>query len=293
MDIPLAELIIRGLAIGAIYGLIALSISVVYSATNVFNFGHGDLVILGGMLAVAFLTWAGLPLAAAALLAILALAAVGVVEERIVMPPVKRHRSTITWLLTTLGVGIVIRSLLQIQAGNAPYRLPSIFPERVFTFVGTAVPSTQVIMFVGALLATLALEVFLRITVWGRAMRAVAQDPDAASLRGVNVGTVERLAWAIGAGLAALAGVLMAPITLLQAYFGLQFVLKGFIAVAVGGVGNNIGALIGGFALGLAEVFGTYWLGAAYRDTLAFVLLILILLVRPQGFLGQRVPRDV
>lgn len=284
----LVELALRGVAIGSIYALIGLSFNLIFASTNVLNFAQGEILVVGAILGIVLHVLLGVPELMALLLVLVAMVLLGVVQERLVMPPLRRRKHTVTWLLTTVGIGLVLRSLVEITWGSRTFSLPSIVP-RVSVKVGqTSFPLVYLFVVACAVAVTLAVEFFYSRSIWGKAMIAASQDPEAAGLRGIDVRSLQVASFVLGTMLGGATGFIVAPVTFVQAAMGLSFVLKGFVAVAIGGVGSNWGTLAGGMLLGVLEVLGAYFTSAAYQDSFAFGLLLLILLARPRGLVGGR-----
>lgn len=290
MDLEhIINIALRGLAAGAIYGLVGMGFNVTYATTNVFNFAHGEFVMIGAMAGV-FLAadqgWALIP----ALIAVLVLAAfIGMVEERFAVRPASKYgHAAFGWFLSTLGVSIVLASGFALLMGSDVRRFPTIFSEQATRVGDVLVVPQQIALIVLALLAGFGLSVLYSRTLFGRALGAIAQDRDAAALRGLPVSSLAMLSFGISAALAALTGFMIAPLTSAFAAMGALFLFKGFIAAAVGGIPDIKGAMVGGFLLGLIEAIGTDYIGAGYRDAVTFAVLLIVLLVKPAGLFGAR-----
>ncbi|CAB3933248.1 ABC transporter permease [Achromobacter insolitus] len=280
--------VLNGLAIGQVYALIALGFSLVFGVANLINFAQGALFMLGAFLAFTGVSILGMPLWLAAILSVLAATGLGMLLERVALRPLE-NAPYIAPLLSTLAISMVIDQAAEIiwspegQAFTPPYE------EKAYFVGGAYIGSTDILIFVFGLAATAALTWFLRGTWTGRSLRATAQDRDAASQLGVRTGQVKRLAFGLAGALGALSGILVAL------YFkgvfpqmGLPFGLKGFAAALLGGLSSIPGAVVGGLLLGVAETLASAYLGEGYRDLVAYALLLLFLLLRPQGLLGDR-----
>lgn len=290
----LAQQIVNGLALGSMYALIAVGFSLIFSVLDVINFSHGSLVMLGVYVSLTLgleAPWLGL--AGILPLTVVAVGAVGIAVERWTIHPLRRRGAgRALALLTTLGAGICLEALAQLVWGAEVRSYPLALP-RVFVDLGPARISYTEIVMVGLSLALMAsLQLCVRFTRWGRAIRAIAQNPTAAALMGIDVDRNVRFVFALGAGLAAVAGVLMGLYyNFAQPSMGFAPGITGFVAAVVGGMGTVVGAGLGGLVLGMAEVLGGSYLSFDYQDAIAFLILIVIFLVRPEGLLGVRAPR--
>jgi len=287
----LAQQIVNGLAIGSMYALIAVGFSLIFSVLDVINFSHGSLVMLGAYVSLTLAIhapWLGL--LGILPLTMVAVGAVGIVVERLTIQPLReRDAGRALALITTLGAGFCLEALAQLVWGSEVRSYPLSLP-RVFLEVGPArVSLTEVVMVgLGATLM-IALQLGVRFTRWGRAIRAIAQNSDAAVLMGIDVPRNVRVVFAVGSALAAVAGVMMGLYyNFAQPSMGFMPGIIGFVAAVVGGMGSVVGAGLGGLVLGLAEVLGGAYVSFDYQDAIAFLLLILIFLIRPQGLLGFR-----
>jgi len=286
--------VVTGIAVGSVYGLVALGYTVVYAATRVFNLAQGNLLTVGVLLAyylLAVKSWAGI----AALLAIVgSVAAISIIEERTVVRPALRRADSIGWFITTLAFGNIVFNVYTHIYGNQEARaVPSPLPSSA-VHIGSVVISPQELLALGSLLAlTAAIELFYLRTWWGQAMRAVAEDRDAASLRGIDPGRIGMLAFLLGGAIAGIAGFVLAPILFSDVNIGLGVSLKGFIAIAIGGFGSIRGALVGAWLLGVSEQVMDLHASASYEPLAGLGLLILVLLVRPTGLFGAAMEREV
>lgn len=287
MELFLSQ-VLNGLAIGQVYALIALGFSLVFGVANIINFAQGSLFMLGAFIAYSVLTWLQWPLVAAAAISVAAVALLGVLLERLALRPLA-SAAYIAPFLSTLAIATIIDQLAEIIW--SPDALP--FPAQLGTgtfFIGRAyVTSTDLTIFCVGLAVTVLLTLFLSRSWIGRALRATAQDRDAAAQMGIRTDTMRQFAFGLAGALGALSGILVA--LYFQSVFpqmGLPFGLKGFAAALIGGLTSIPGAVVGGLTLGIAETLASAYAGDSYRDAIAFTLLLLILLVRPQGLLGKR-----
>lgn len=296
MNSLISDVLIPALGIGALYGLVGISFNLIFAPAGTFNFAQGQLVMLGGLLALSFYQQQAWPL----VLALIVVAAIGglvaLAEERIaVWPALRRDPNGIGWVLSTLAVFTIIQNVAIEKWGSTPKSVRS-FPALSLTrhkVLGISVTPYAIGMLVIAVLVTLGLQLFFKRSAVGRTVTAVAQDRDAASLRGVNVRRVISLGFIMGGALATLTGMLAAPLTLATVTVGLTFTFRGFTAAALGGMGDNVGALVGGLALGLMEQLTLrYWHGG-YVNFVILVALLVLLLLKPSGLFGQAVARRI
>jgi branched-chain amino acid transport system permease protein len=283
-----AQSILSGIGVGAIYGLIGIGFCVIYNASGIVNFAQGAFVMLGGMLTHAAMTRLGLPLPLAAIVAIVLVAASGVVLERIVVRPLWNRGSTMfVLILATLAAQIVVERVTLIVAGDQPRTLPvftDLPPLRVFGFA----INFQFLWIVGcSAIVIVLLGLFFSSTKTGKAMRACSINRDAAALQGIPVSRMLALAFALSAGLGAVAGILITPTQYTAFNVGVPFAISGFIAAIVGGFGRPLGAFAGGILLGVAQALAIVFLGAAFKNVAALSILLLFLFVRPTGILGS------
>ena len=286
------QLALSGLAQGAIYALIALSMCVVYRATTIVNFGHGDLVMAGAFLVYLLVVLAGLPFPVSAILAVALLFVLGWVIEAGLIEPIKAGPH-MGFALMCIALGYVLRGTARAVWGREVLPMPRVFdfpPVMLGELVLTA--DALVIFFtVGALLA-LFFGLFYR-TPAGRIMQAVCQSERGAALVGINVRAFHGAMWGVGAALGAVGGVLVAPLTLLHPGLGAGFLIKGFAAMTLGGFGSLGGAVAGGLLLGVAEQWVGGYVSTKMIDITAYLVIILVLALRPNGLFGRAVAERV
>jgi branched-chain amino acid transport system permease protein len=285
----LVQLVVSGLATGSIYALVGLGYSLIFVATRVVNFAQGEFVMLGALVGYSLHVAMGFPLPLAVLGGGLAAAIAGLLTERVAVSPLLRQPSGIAWVMSTLAVGLMLRSAAMLVWGRIPLPFPATFGNERLVFAGVAVVPQELTTFGVAVGVVLAVEAFYHWTIFGRAVRAVAYHPDAARLVGIDVTHVAIFSFVLSAVLAGLAGILVAPLINASSQMGFVLGIKGFAAAAVGGLGSLSGALLGGLPLGVIEVLGSGLLWAGFYDVAAFSLLILVLLVRPRGLIGSPV----
>jgi branched-chain amino acid transport system permease protein len=279
------QFIAAGLTAGSIYALVALGFAIVYNASRIINFAQGEFVMLGGMTAAA-LAAAGLPLPLALLGAVLAAAVAGLLLDKLALARA-RGATVVTLIIVTIGASILLRGLAQLVFDKRIHALPPLSGDRPIAILGaTVVP--QALWVLGAtLVVVLGLSVFFGRTRLGKAMLATAHNRLAAQLCGIEVRTVLAASFALAGALGALAGVLIAPIAFTAYDVGVMLGLKGFAAAILGGLGSFPGAIAGGLALGLLESFGAGFVSSAYKDAIAFALILAVLVLRPDGLFAH------
>jgi branched-chain amino acid transport system permease protein len=285
------QYVISGATVGSTYGLAALGFTVIFNTTEIINFAQGEFVMLGGMLAVFTVRW-GAPLPLAVPLSVVAVTAIGVLVDRLTIRPIRGH-SVITLIITTIGVSIVLRGGAMLLFGKDTYALPA-FTGGGPIAVGGATLLPQSLWVGGITAATLlGLKFYFDRTVSGKAMLACACDRKAASLMGIHVDSMVTLSFALSALVGALGGVILAPITLTAYDVGILLGLKGFAACILGGLGNPFGAVVGGVILGILESLSAGLISSGYKDAVAFVILLLLLFLRPAGLFGKNAAERV
>jgi branched-chain amino acid transport system permease protein len=283
------QFVAGGLTAGAIYALVALGFSIVYNASHAINFAQGEFVMIGGMAAVS-LVGLGLPLAVAVPLAVLGAMLVGVLVQRLAIEPaqVGGKADVVTLIIITIGVALFLRGAAQVVWDKRFHSLPAFSGSEPIAIGGATVLPQSLWVLGGAALAVLALGWFFNRTLYGKAMRATALNPLAARLMGVSTRGVMRVSFALAAALGALGGVLTAPITFTSYDVGVMLGLKGFAAAMLGGLGSFGGAVAGGLLLGLMEGLGAGFISSAYKDAIAFIVILAVLYFMPGGLAGAR-----
>lgn len=288
MDVGNLELqyFLSGVTKGSIYAVVAIGFNLIFSATGVLNFAQGEFVMLGGMVAVTLARFLPLPLALAGAVVIVAVA--GCLLEILFFRRLQRH-SILHLIIITIGLSIVIQEVALHLWDEKPRSLPYFTGNEVSSvhILGATI-SPQVLWVLATVAVTVALlQGFLKYTLQGRAMRACSSNPEAAMLAGINIANMRTLAFGLSAGIGALAGCVISPITMTQYEMGAPLAIKGFAAAIVGGLGNPMAAVVGGLLVGVLEAFSVRWLPAAYSDVAAFAVLLLVLFVRPRGLFGR------
>lgn len=281
------QVLVSGLGIGCVYGLIGIGFCVIYNASGIVNFAQGAFVMLGGMITQTLFARNGVPLPLAALIAIAAVALLGVAIERVVVRPLWNRKATMfVMILATLAAQIVVERLTLIAVGDQPKTLP-VFTDRPPLMIGGVAIGFQLIWIVGGSLAIVGLlAAFFSLTKTGKAMRACSINREAAALQGIPVSRMLALAFALSAALGAIAGILITPTQYTAFNVGVPFAISGFIAAIVGGFGRPFGAFLGGLLLGLLQALAIVGFGAGLKNVAALSVLLLFLFIRPSGILG-------
>lgn len=284
----LAQTIVSGIGIGCVFGLIGIGYCVIYNASGIVNFAQGAFVMLGGMITYAFFTYTGLSLFISAILATALVAMLGVLVERLVVRPLWRRNATpFVMILATLAVQIVIERATLLTAGDQPKTLPN-FINLPPLMLGKVAINYQLISIAGASILLVALlALFFSRTRVGRAMRACSINREAAALQGIPVSRMLGYAFALSAGLGAIAGVLITPTQFTAFNVGVPFAISGFIAAIIGGFGKPGGAFIGGILLGLTQSIAIVVFGSGFKSTAALLILLIFITIRPMGLFGK------
>ncbi|MDQ3576496.1 MAG: branched-chain amino acid ABC transporter permease [Actinomycetota bacterium] len=280
----LLQLVFAGLSQGAIYALIAMGFAAIFSVSEVINLAQGEFAAMAGLVGLSAVG-AGLPLPLAMLVALVTVAVVAVVMQRVTIAPVKRM-TTLTSIILTLGVSTAIKALLLLIYGPEARGLPAL-PGENFTVAGVSIRSQDLWILGITLLVAAAVVFFYDRTVLGKALRACAEQPVAARLVGISPRKATTLAFLIAGLLGAVAGLLASPISLTQWDSGLTLGLKGFVAATLGGLVSIRAAVLGGLILGVLESLVAGYIDSGYRDAVAFVVLIVVLVARPGGVLNR------
>lgn len=286
---------VRGIGLGSIYALVAMSFNIVKVSSGVLNFAQGNMVVLGGVLAFYLFFLMG-GASVGAWLVLLPIAAVGIallmtIQGYVTLWPARFTGEDHSWLITTMAFSVIIGAVLLLTQGPNALTVRSVFPS--FTFLGTRVPAPYALSFGLAVFWYLVLRWFMARTMAGLAISALWQNPQAARAAGLKVRRLQLVAFAISGLIVGSAGFVAAPLISISADSGFRYVLNGFVAVVVGGMGSNLGALIAGPLVGVVAMFATYRFGAEFQGLVSLLLLVGVLLVRPQGLLGSTTARRV
>jgi len=282
----LLQYLITGLTVGSVYAMVAVGFNIIYNVTEIINFAQGEFVMLGGLIMVFFHVAVGLPLILAFPATVILVTLVGMLLDRMAIRPIRRP-SVLTLIIATIAASILIKGAAMFIWGKDPYDLPAFSGRNPITFLG-AVIQPQYLWVIGFLIITvIALSIFFNRTIIGKAMTACADNADAASLVGINVKQMILLSFALSAGIGAVAGITVTPISLMEYDRGVMLAIKGFGAAILGGLGSFPGAILGGLIIGSIESFGAGLISSGYKDAFALLVLIAVLFFKPSGILGS------
>lgn len=283
---------VNGLVMGSSYVLIALGLTMIFGMLNILNFAHGELLMVGAFIGLGASVALGAPYIVAIFISMVVVGILGIVLERLAFRPL-RNSDSINLLVSSLGVSIILQNLMQLIVGPDPRTLSSPFTEYSVQLGGVTLNGHRLFIIIFAAILIAILYFVIQRTKIGIAMRACAFDMEAAQLMGIKANTVIVTTFAVGAALAAASGALLAPIFSVYPTMGVAATMKAFVVVLLGGVGNVTGAIIGGVILGLVETYTAGYISSAYKDVAAFVILILVLLYKPEGLFGRNIQEKV
>lgn len=294
------QLIVSGLAVGMIYGVIAFGYQLTFATSRTLNFGQGEALMLGalvGLTVVNFLIGQSLGTVWAYLLMLPLVLLFGAVQGAVVewlgVRQALKTKTDAGWIMATIALGIIFRNLAENIWGRDALKFPSPLPEASLSIAGIRIQPMEVAIVLGAIAMMLAVELFNRRSIFGKAVVATAADRDAAGLMGINTGRVITFSYALSSATAALAGVLVAPVTLTGATMGAVLGLKAFAVAIIGGLSSGLGVVVGGLILGITETMTGYYVSTGYKDVPGLVLLILVLSVKPSGLFGKTAIKKV
>jgi branched-chain amino acid transport system permease protein len=285
------QLLVAGLSTGSIYALVGLGLVLAFKGTGILNFAHGELVALGAYVALFLTVFLHLPYWQVLLLSLVIMALTGAVFERVLIKPLMRAPS-FTVVVATMAIGLMIKNALRLSWQESIATLPSPLDDMTFRVGDVSINPQYLWIIFCSISITALLALFFRKNLTGKALRAVAQNQEAARLMGIRVSLVFPLTFAISSVLAALAGILFSPLVGIQPEMG-SIIMKGFVAAILGGFNSLLGCVVGGLALGILETFGGAFIGGTFKDVTAFVVLMAVLLFRPTGIFGRAETRRV
>ena len=296
----LAQLIVSGVVVGMIYGVIAFGYQLTFATSKTLNFGQGEALMLGalvGLTTINFLIGQQIGTFAAYLLMLPVVLAFGLMQGAVVeflgVRQAIRTKSEAGWIMATIALGIIFKNLAENIWGRDALRFPSPLPEAALSFSGVRIQPMEIAIVLGAVGLMIAVEVFNRRSIYGKAVVATANDRDAAGLMGINTRLVITFSYALSSMAAAFAGVLVAPITLTGATMGAVLGLKAFAVAIIGGLSSGVGVVVGGVILGVTENLTGYYISTGYKDVPGLVLLLLVLTFKPSGLFGSTAIKKV
>ncbi|MBW2602928.1 MAG: branched-chain amino acid ABC transporter permease [Deltaproteobacteria bacterium] len=282
----LFQYLITGITVGSVYAMVAVGFNIIYNVTEIINFAQGEFVMLGGLIMVFFHVVMGLPLIMAFPSTVILVTLVGILLDRLAIRPIRKP-SVLTLIIATIAASILIKGAAMFIWGKDPYDLPAFSGRNPITVFG-AVIQPQYLWVIGFLIViVIFLSFFFERTIIGKAMSACADNPNAASLVGINVKQMILLSFALSAAIGAVAGITVTPISLMEYDRGAMLAIKGFGAAILGGLGSFPGAILGGLIMGTIESFGAGLISSGYKDAFALIVLLIVLFFRPSGILGS------
>jgi branched-chain amino acid transport system permease protein len=283
----LYQYILSGLSNGSIYALIGFGFAIIYNSTGIINFAQGEFVMLGGMLTIFFLNVFAMPLVPSIVLAIIISTIAGISFERLAIRPLKNAKP-LSLIIITIGASIFIRGVAMLIWGKDTHALPAFSSNDPLYIAGATILPQHLWIFGVTVLIIIGSRMFFNYSIAGKAMRACSYNPRAAGLVGINVKNMVLLSFALSSAIGSMAGIIIAPLTMTSYDVGVMLGLKGFCAVIIGGMSSGLGTLMGGLLLGLLESLGAGFISASYKDAIAFIILLLILFIRPEGLFSKK-----
>jgi branched-chain amino acid transport system permease protein len=282
------QYLLSGITVGSIYGLVGIGFTGVYNVTGIVNFAQGDMAMFGSMLGIAMFEM-GAPMPLAILIAVVTMGLLAGVMERWAIRPV--GHDLVNAIIVTIGLGVIMQGVAVVLWGTDARALPAFSGEKPLHLWGaTLAPQALWVIGTAALLVTV-LTAFFKLSYLGRAFIACALNRFAANICGIDVRRMSTIAFVLSGSLGAIAGLMISPITFIQYDTGIPLSIKGFTACIIGGLGNPIGAMVGGILLGIIEALASGYLSSGFKNAIAFVLLLSVLLLRPAGLLGDVLSR--
>lgn len=288
--------LINGISLGSVYAIIALGYTMVYGIAKMLNFAHGDVIMVGGYAALTMMLSTGTNPWTAILVAIVVCTVLGVVIERVAYRPLRNAASPLAVLITAIGVSYLLQNVVLLIFGSSPKSFQSVvsLPDLKLAGGSLVITAETIVTIISCVVIMIGLTAFINKTKPGQAMLAVSEDKGAAQLMGINVNSTIALTFAIGSGLAAIAGVLLcSSYPSLSPYTGSMPGIKAFVAAVFGGIGSIPGAMIGGILLGVIEILGKAYISSQLADAIVFAVLIVVLLVKPTGLFGKKIQEKV
>lgn len=285
--------LINGISLGSVYAIIALGYTMVYGIAKMLNFAHGDVIMIGGYMAFCSTSYLGWPVIPSVLFSIIVCTMLGIVIERLAYKPL-RDASSLAVLITAIGVSYFLQNAALLIWSSNPKAFPNMVDLPNLVIGDIQISSVAIVTIIANIIIMIALTMFTTKTKLGKAMRAVSEDKGAAQLMGINVNATISMTFAIGSGLAAIAGVLLcSAYPTLMPTTGAMPGIKAFTAAVFGGIGSIPGAMLGGILLGIIEIFAKAYISTQLSDAIVFAVLIIVLIVKPTGLLGKKMAEKV
>lgn len=285
--------LINGISLGSVYAIIALGYTMVYGIAKMLNFAHGDVIMVGGYMAFCASTYMGIGAIPSIIFSIVVCTILGIVIEKLAYKPL-RQATSLAVLITAIGVSYFLQNLALLIWSSNPKSFPNMVGLSSLTIGDTTISGTAIVTILANIVIMIVLTLFTGKTKMGKAMRAVSEDKGAAELMGINVNRTISMTFAIGSGLAAIAGVLLcSAYPTLMPTTGSMPGIKAFTAAVFGGIGSIPGAMVGGILLGVIEIFAKAYISTELADAIVFAVLIIVLIVKPSGLLGKKITEKV
>ena len=284
--------LLNGVVLGSIYTLIALGLTMIFGILDITNFAHGESFMLGAFMSFFCFKVFGLSFFPSMIISMVIVAILGIIFERFAFRPL-RGSSPVNVMVGSLGLSILVQNSALLLWGADPQRIDTPYLDMTINIWGLQITGQRLLVIVVAIIMIVILTLFIKKTRLGKAMRACAQDIEAAGWVGVDINRIAISTFIIGSALAAAAGALIGPIFLIWPTMGLAPVLKSFVVVILGGMGNVPGAILGGYLIGITESIAVGFISPAYKDAIAFVILITVLIIKPSGIFGRFIPEKV
>ena len=288
MTAEIVQQLVNGLIIGATYGLMAVGLTMIFGMMDIINFAHGELYMLGGVFAYYLASMLGINFFGAIGLAVVLVMIVGLIFDQLVLRKLRNEPTLIT-ILVTIGLSIFLQSTVMLFWGPSPQSIPSPFSSKTIQLGFIFLTPFKIFMAAITVAVIFGLQLLIQKTTLGKSMRAVFQDKESAAIVGININRVYAINFALGSGLAALAGALLGTLFVVYPNMGLIAVVKAFLIVIMGGMGNFLGAIFGGLLLGVVESMAAGFISSSYKDLFGLLIVMILLVVRPYGLFGRKI----
>ena len=288
MTAEIVQQLVNGLIIGATYGLMAVGLTMIFGMMDIINFAHGELYMLGGVFAYYLASLLGINFFGSIALAVILVMIVGLIFDQLVLRKLRNEPTLIT-ILVTIGLSIFLQSTVMLFWGPSPQSIPSPFSSKAIQIGLIFLTPFKIFMAVITVAVIFGLHLLIQKTTLGKSMRAVFQERESAAIVGININQVYAINFALGSGLAALAGALLGTLFVVYPNMGLIAVVKAFLIVIMGGMGNFLGAIFGGLLLGVVESMAAGFISSSYKDLFGLLIVMILLVVRPYGLFGRKI----